>query len=104
MKLKPNTIFVAAEEKIFFDVTSLERNKTIEGNFALMELRNTSIVREGSGERENTKRREKREMLAEGREVRWHIGINLRADLTVQFHKASQRRQSKTSGMSAASL
>lgn len=99
MKLKPNTIFVAAEENISFDVTSLERNKTVEGNFALMELRNTSIEREGSGERENTKRRE-----AEGREVRWHIGINLRADLTVQFHKASQRRQSKTSGMSAASL
>lgn len=52
MKLKPNTIFVAAEEKISFDVTSLERNKTVEGNFALMELRNTSIEREGSGERE----------------------------------------------------
>lgn len=53
MKLKPNTIFVAAEEKISFDVTSLERNKTVEGNFALMELRNTSIEREGSGEREH---------------------------------------------------
>lgn len=103
MKLKPNTIFVAAEEKISFDVTSLERNKSVEGNFALMELRNTSIER-GGVVRENTKRIEEREMLAEGREVRWHIGINLRADLTVQFHKASQRRQSKTSGMSAASL
>lgn len=62
LKLKPNTIFVAAEEKISFDVTSLERNKTVEGNFALMELRNTSIEREGSGkrERERTQREEKR--------------------------------------------
>lgn len=62
LKLKPNTIFVAAEDKISFDVTSLERNKTVEGNFALMELRNTSIEREGSGERvrERTQREEKR--------------------------------------------
>lgn len=64
LKLKPNTIFVAAEEKISFDVTSLERNKTVEGNFALMELRNTSIEREGSGggerERERTQREYKR--------------------------------------------
>lgn len=61
LKLQPNTISVAAEENISFDVTSLERNKTVEGNFALMELRNTSIEREGSGERvrERTQREEK---------------------------------------------
>lgn len=61
MKLKPNTIFVAAEEKISFDVTSLERNKTVEGNFALMELRNTSIEREGSGVREREHKEKRRE-------------------------------------------
>lgn len=81
-----------------FDVTPLEPNKTVEGNFALMELRNTS-VEGGLGEIGGGGRR----CLQRGK-VRWRIGINQRADLTVPLHKASQRRQSKTSGMSAASL
>lgn len=63
LKLKPNTISIAAEGTTSFDVTSLERNKTVERNFALMELRNTSIGDEGGGEgreRENTKKRRER--------------------------------------------
>lgn len=52
VKSKTKYNSVAAERTKAFDVTSLERNKTVERNFALMELRNTSVGGgEGEGER-----------------------------------------------------